>query len=84
MSFLQIEIPDHLLISMNETVDSLKQDIKFEFAKKLFQKQKLTISQASEFCSLNIKEFMNRLSQDGIPVIDYDPDELEREVTKLR
>jgi predicted HTH domain antitoxin len=84
MSLLQIEIPDHLFLAINETEDSLKNELKYEFAKLLFNKGKLTLEQSSEFTSLDIKTLMQKLSRDGIPVINYDSDDLESEVSLLK
>jgi predicted HTH domain antitoxin len=83
MSLLQIEIPDHLFLAINETEDSLKNELKYEFAKLLFNKGKLTLEQSSEFTSIDIKTLMQKLSRDGIPVINYDSDDLESEVSLL-
>ena len=84
MSLLQIEIPDHLFLAINETEDSLKNDLKFEFAKHLFTKGRFTLTQAAEFSSLDLKTFMQKISQDGIPVIDYDSDDLDSELSLLK
>lgn len=83
MSLLQIEIPDHLFLAINETEDSLKNELKYEFAKLLFNKGKLTLEQSSEFTSIDIKTLMQKLSRDGIPVINYDSDDLVSEVSLL-
>ncbi len=83
MSLLQIEIPDHLFLAINETEDSLKNELKYEFAKLLFNKGKLTLEQSSEFTSIDIKTLMQKLSRDGIPVINYDLDDLVSEVSLL-
>lgn len=84
MSLLQIEIPDHLLLAINETEDSLTNDLKFEFAKHLFSKARFTLAQAAEFSSLDIRTFMQKVSKDGIPVIDYDSDDLDSELSLLK
>lgn len=84
MSFLQLEIPDHLLIAINETEESLRNELKYEFAKQLYTKGKFTVSKAAEFASLDVKSFMQKISIEGIPVIDYDSNDLESEVSFLK
>ncbi|MDF3821819.1 hypothetical protein P3G55_18080 [Leptospira sp. 96542] len=42
------------------------------------------MSQAAEFSSLDVQSFMQKISKDGIPVIDYDSNELDSEVSHLR
>jgi predicted HTH domain antitoxin len=84
MTTLALDIPDHLLIVLNESEDSLKLDIKYEFSKNLFKKGKFTLSQGAEFAGIDLKEFMNKISRDGIPVIDYPSEDLNKELEFLK
>jgi predicted HTH domain antitoxin len=52
-----------------------------EYAMKMFHQGKLTLVQSAELCGLDIYDFMAALSQAGIPVIDYDPQDLEKELS---
>jgi predicted HTH domain antitoxin len=46
-----------------------------------WRRGKLTLVQTAELCGLGLYDFMAILSQAGIPVIDYDPQELEKELS---
>lgn len=84
MSLLNIEIPDHLIIALNENEDNLKNDLLFEFARSLVQKGKFSVSQGAEFTSMKLNDFMNKLSINGVSVIDYDSSDLENELEVLK
>jgi predicted HTH domain antitoxin len=40
----------------------------------------LSLEQSADFCGVTIYQFLSILSEAGVPVIDYDPDELEQEI----
>jgi predicted HTH domain antitoxin len=52
-----------------------------EYAMKMFHQGNLTLVQSAELCGLDIYDFMSVLSQAGIPVIAYDPQDLEKELS---
>jgi predicted HTH domain antitoxin len=81
MSTLTIPISDALLTAANMDKDELAEDMRREYAIKLFRQSKLTLVQSAELCGSGLYDFMSVLSQAGIPVIDYDPQELEKELS---
>lgn len=52
---------------------------KEEYALKLFQDRKLSLGKAVEMSSLSIWEFLEKLSQEKIP-LHYDPEELQKDL----
>jgi predicted HTH domain antitoxin len=84
MSLLNIEIPDHLIIALNKNEETIINDLLFEYAQGLVQKGKLSTAQGAEFSSMRLNDFMNKMSINGSPVIDYDPDDLENELQILK
>jgi predicted HTH domain antitoxin len=74
-----IIISDDLLqqIHMNE------QELKQEIAVLLFQKEKLTLAQASQFAGMNRIQFQHLLASRQIP-IHYDVEEFDKDLETLR
>jgi predicted HTH domain antitoxin len=54
-----------------------------EFALKSFRDGKLTLAQGASFCSMNIYDFISNISQAGIPIIDYNIEDVDRELALL-
>jgi predicted HTH domain antitoxin len=80
MIYLTIPLPDHLLVSMNMNTEEIITSMRKEYGLKLYHQGKLTLSQSAEFSGMNIYEFMSLLTSSGIPVIDYNAEELENEL----
>jgi predicted HTH domain antitoxin len=51
-----------------------------EFSVKLFREGRLSLEQSADLCKMNIYDFLSVLSRAGVPVIDYEPEELEKEI----
>jgi predicted HTH domain antitoxin len=51
-----------------------------ELAVKLFREGKLSPEQSADLCKMNIYDFLSVLSKAGVPVINYGPEELEKEI----
>ncbi|GHU66460.1 hypothetical protein FACS189447_07350 [Spirochaetia bacterium] len=54
-----------------------------EYATKMYQEGKLTLGQAAEFCGVCLYDFTVLLAAQDIPVINYDPEELDRELGSI-
>jgi predicted HTH domain antitoxin len=50
----------------------------------LFESGQATLSQGARLAGISMEEFMKILGQLGIPVVDYPPEDLERELEVLR
>jgi predicted HTH domain antitoxin len=83
MKHLMISLSDQLLVSMNMNTEEIITSMRKEYGLKLYHEGKLTLSQAAEFCGINIYEFMSLLTLSGIPVIDYRAEELENELKQF-
>jgi predicted HTH domain antitoxin len=81
MQTLTISISEALLTAANMDKDEMAEGMRREYAMKLFRQGKLTLVQSAELCGVGIYDFMSLLSQAGIPVVDYDPRELEKELS---
>jgi predicted HTH domain antitoxin len=72
-------IPDDVLQATGMTAEELRQEI----AVLLFQKEKLTLSQASRLAAMNRLQFQHLLASRGIPVL-YDTAEFEEDLKTLK
>ncbi|MDJ0800858.1 MAG: UPF0175 family protein [Calothrix sp. MO_167.B12] len=76
---MSITIPDEILMATRMTETEMKQEI----AVMLFQKEKLTLAQASRLAGMNSITFQHLLASRQIPV-HYDVEDLEQDIQNLR
>jgi predicted HTH domain antitoxin len=76
---MSIVISDELLTATRMTEAELKQEI----AVLLFQKEKLTLAQASRFAGMNRIAFQHLLASRQVPV-HYDVEDFEQDIKNLR
>ena len=76
---MEIVIPDEILQTTHLSEDEVKQ----ELAVLLFQKEKLTIGQASRLAGMSQLQFQHLLASRKIPV-HYDVAEFEADLKTLR
>jgi predicted HTH domain antitoxin len=76
---MTIVIPDEIMTATRMTESEMKQEI----AIMLFQKEKLTLAQASRFAGMNRIAFQHLLASRQIPV-HYDIEDLEQDIKNLR
>jgi predicted HTH domain antitoxin len=84
MQTVTISVSDSILTAANMDKEEMAAAMSREYAMKMFHQGKLTLVQSAEFCGLDIYDFMTALSQAGIPVIDYDLRELEKELSYFK
>jgi len=80
---LSMSLPESLWLSMNMKADELMSAMRKDYGIKMYQTGKLTLSQAADFCGMNLYEFVSLLTLCAVPVIDYTAEELENELTHL-
>ncbi|CAN5860513.1 hypothetical protein BH18ACI4_BH18ACI4_23770 [soil metagenome] len=76
---MSVVIPEDILQATGMSSAELKQ----ELAALLFQKEKLTLAQASKLAGMSRLEFQHLLASRSIP-IHYDLPEFEEDLTTLR
>jgi predicted HTH domain antitoxin len=76
---MSILIPDEVLTTTRMTESELKQEI----AIMLFQKEKLTLAQASRFAGIHRIAFQHLLASRQIP-IHYGVEDLEQDIQNLQ
>jgi predicted HTH domain antitoxin len=80
MQTVTIPVSEAVFAAANMDKDEIARIMRGEFAVKLFHEGKLSLEQSADFCKVTIYDFLSLLSQAGVPVIDYDPKELEQEI----
>jgi predicted HTH domain antitoxin len=76
---MSIDISDEILSATRMTEAEMRQEI----AVMLFQKDKLTLAQASRFARMNRIAFQHLLASRQIPV-HYDVEDFEQDIKNLR
>jgi predicted HTH domain antitoxin len=76
---MSINIADEILTTTRMTEAEMRQEI----AVMLFQKEKLTLAQASRFAGMNRISFQHLLASRQIPV-HYGVEDLEQDIQNLR
>lgn len=80
---ISFDIPTGLLHTLNQNQDEFTAQVRLWAALQLFQAHNLTLGQAMELAELNREQFLFELERRQIPLIDYDPAELENELTRF-
>lgn len=78
---IDVEIPDRFEFLADRK--EWQQNLKLYTALMLFKQHKISIGAGSELAGIDIYSFMKLCGQHGIPVIDYEPGELEAEINSL-
>lgn len=76
MKTIELSIPDYLDLDNNEA--------KMLLASKLYEMGRLTIGQAAEFVDLSKATFMELLSYYNVALINYPPEDLEKDISTAR
>jgi predicted HTH domain antitoxin len=76
---MSVAIPDEIIAATRMT----EAEMKLEIAVMLFQKEKLTLAQASRFAGMNRIAFQHLLASRQIPV-HYDVEDFEQDIKTLR
>jgi predicted HTH domain antitoxin len=76
-----INIPDKY--SYLGDYSRLENDIKQKYALSLYREEKISLSAAAELSGMNVYDFISECKKNNIPVINYSPDELDKELDNL-
>jgi len=77
---IHFDIPTGLLHSLNQSEAEFTSQVRLMSALQLFERQKLTLGQAIELANISREQFLRELDKQNIPVINYDPADLEAEL----
>lgn len=79
MSNVCIDIPEGILIATGQSRDEFVREAKFLLASKLFELGRLSSGKAAEICGMHKVEFIFAASRAGIPIMQLDEEEMDRE-----
>lgn len=79
MTTISIELPESLLATSGQSEEEFVKEAKFLLALKLFEMGRLSSGRAAEICDVPRLDFLLRAGRMGVPVVDLDGDELDRE-----
>ena len=80
MQVLSIPYSDDLLAATGKSKEALEQELRFLLAVKLFELRRLSIGKAAQLCGMPKLRFMNEMGRMGIPVINFDDDQIAYEL----
>lgn len=72
-----------LCVTVPVTEEMMKIGVSIAIAVELFRAKTVSLGLAAKIAGVTYARFLDVLGQVGIPVVDYDPSELEREVALL-
>lgn len=78
-----IDLPEDLYLSLSSvglTRDKLARESKKLLALKFFKVKILSLGKAAELSGLSKRDFIDYLGENEVPVVDYDDDEINREL----
>ncbi len=84
MQTISIDLPNDILLALNESEKELKNRIKVALAIQLYQSQKLTIGKASQLAGLARFEFEKQLSNNKISISNITEEDVLNDIEKLK
>ncbi len=81
---LTIRVPKDIFISLNESKKEFVTQMKLSFAIKLYEIGRLSLGKASELAEMSKWQFIDKLGELKVPLINYSEEELEEELEHLR
>jgi len=78
-----MEIPDNVSNILNIPKDKLSSELKIQLALFLYEKGKLSFGKARELAGLSVWEFMEKLSENKIP-LNYDIEDLKEDLETIK
>lgn len=73
--------PVFVAVPMDETL--VREGVTVALSIKLFQEGALSLAKAARLCRMNLPQFAAKLAEQGIPAVDYPPEELEAELAAI-
>lgn len=72
-----------LFVSVPFTDELLRAGVHTALAVSLFKAGEMTSARAAKLARMSLPQFLEHLSDQGIPVVDYNPTELEQELSSF-
>jgi predicted HTH domain antitoxin len=80
---VKVELPKELVERLGRFPRIVAREVREHAILDLFRQRQLTMGGAAEALGMSVADFMVFASSRGVPVVTYDPGELDREVALL-
>ncbi|WP_436415188.1 UPF0175 family protein [Petrimonas sp.] len=81
---ITIELPSDIYLTLNESENELKKNIKISLAIRLYRLRKVTLGKAAQIAELSRYEFENVLADNNVPISNLTFDDVMKDTEKLR
>jgi predicted HTH domain antitoxin len=81
MQTMTIAVSEDILSAVDMNKDEMAAAMSRDYAVKLFAEGRLTISQSTALCGMDIFNFLEALAKAGVPVADSEAEDLEKELS---
>ena len=81
---IKIDLPSDILLTLNETENELKQNIKTSLAMRLYSQKRLTIGKAAQISGMSRFDFENLLAENNIPISNLSIEDVLNDSRKLK
>lgn len=81
---ITIELPSDIYLTLNETENELKENIKISLAIRLYKLKKLTLGKAAQIAGLTRYEFENILVENDVPISNLTAEDVLEDTRKLK
>ncbi|MDD5308570.1 MAG: UPF0175 family protein [Deltaproteobacteria bacterium] len=79
MSTLHVDLPESVLLATRQSPEEFVREARFLLTLKLFELGRLSSGIAAETCGMSRVDFIIAAGRLGVPAIDLDESEMERE-----
>ncbi len=87
MFSIKLDVPSELSIPLSVSGynrDKLTEELKHLLAISLFKRNALSLGQAAKLAELHLWDFLQLLNQHGIPIVEYDDEEIQQELKTVK
>ena len=81
---ITIELPSDIYLTLSESENELKKNIKISLAIRLYRLRKVTLGKAAQIAELSRYEFENVLADNNVPISNLTFDDVMKDTEKLR
>ena len=81
---IEIEVPEELLLNLNQSGEEFKKEVKLTMAIELYKKGKLSLGKAAELSGFTKIGFIDMLNFKDEPVFNYNDDEIDDEIQNIK
>ncbi|MBN1927662.1 MAG: UPF0175 family protein [Prolixibacteraceae bacterium] len=81
---IKIDLPSDIFLTLNESENELKQNIKISLAIRLYSLKKLTLGKAAQISGLSRYEFENILAEYNFPISNLTIQDVLNDSQKLK